>query len=147
VSGARTFLSQQGIRAGQTFQQSINGVPAAGSYFQAQTEQGVVEGLVAYFAYGGHTYQLLSYAPSGRFATYDPVARQIIGSFRPLTDPALLNVQPPRLAIVRVTRATTLAAFNQRYPSTVPLATLALINELAGPDAAIPAGAMVKQVK
>ncbi|HEU4629133.1 MAG TPA: M48 family metalloprotease [Gemmatimonadaceae bacterium] len=146
VSAARAFLSQQGIQAGQTFQQPINGVPAAGSYFQAQTEQGVVEGLAAFFTYDGHTYRLLSYAPAGRFAAYDPVARQIIGSFRPLTDPQLLNIQPPRVAIVRITEPMTLAAFDRRYPSTVPLDELALINELSGPDATLEAGTMVKRV-
>ena len=146
VTAARGFLSQQGIQAGQTFQEPINGIPAAGSYFRAQTQQGVIEGLVAYFTYERRTYQLLSYAPSGRFAAYDPVARQIVGSFRPLTDPQLLNVQPPRLSLVRVTEPMSLTAFNERHPSTIPLGELALINELSGPEARVEAGTTMKRV-
>jgi predicted Zn-dependent protease len=146
VTAARGFLSQQGVEAGRTFQESINGIPAAGSYFRAQSQQGVVEGLVAYFTHERRTYQLLSYAPSGRFATYDATARQIVGSFRQLTDPQLLNIQPPRISIVRVDRATTLDAFNQRFPSTIPLGELALINELSGPEASLAAGTLVKRV-
>ena len=147
VTAARGFLSQQGVQAGQTFQQSINGVPAAGSYFQAQTQQGIIEGLVAYFSHGGNTYQVLSYAPSGRFASYDAIARQIVGSFRPLTDPQLLNVQPARISIVRVDQPMSLETFNQRYPSSIPLGELALINELPGPEGRLEAGQMVKRVQ
>lgn len=146
TTAARGFLSQQGIQAGRTFQERINGVPAAGSYFQAQTQQGVLEGLVAYFTHGGRTYELLSYAPSGRFGGYDAAVRQMVGSFRPLTDPALLNVRPPRVDVVRLDRAQSLAAFNARSPSTIPIGELALINGVADPNATLPAGTMVKRV-
>jgi len=44
VAAARAFLSQQGVRAGATFQEPVNGIPAAGSYFEAATQQGVVQG-------------------------------------------------------------------------------------------------------
>ncbi len=146
TTAARGFLSQQGIQAGRTFQEQINGVPAAGSYFQAQTQQGVLEGLVAYFTHGGRTYELLSYAPAGRYAGYDTAVRRMIGSFRPLTDPALLNVQPPRVDVVRLDRAQSLAAFNARSPSTISITELALINGITDPNATLPAGTMVKRV-
>lgn len=146
TTAARGFLSQQGIQAGRTFQEQINGVPAAGSYFQAQTQQGTVEGLVAYFTHAGRTYELLSYAPAGRFASYDAAVRAMIGSFRPLTDPALLNVRPPRVDVVRLDRAQSLAAFNARSPSTIPISELALINGVVDPNATLAAGTYVKRV-
>ena len=146
TTAARGFLSQQGVQAGRTFQEQINGVPAAGSYFQAQTQQGVLEGLVAYFTHGGRTYELLSYAPAGRYANYDAAVRAMIGSFRPLTDPALLNVRAPRVDVVRLDRAQSLAAFNARSPSTISITELALINGVTDPNATLPAGTMVKRV-
>ena len=146
AAATRAFLGQQGIQAGQTFQQNINGIPAAGSYFQAQTQQGVVQGLVAFFTYGNNTYQLLGYSPQQRFAGNEAAIRSVIGSFRPVTDQSLLNVQPARVSVVRVDQATTLAAFNQRYPSTVPIAELALINGVSDANATIPAGTYVKRV-
>ena len=146
TTAARGFLSQQGVQAGRTFQEQINGVPAAGSYFQAQTQQGVLEGLVAYFTHAGRTYELLSYAPAGRYAAYDGAVRQMIGSFRPLTDPALLNVRAPRVDVVRLDRAQSLAAFNARSPSTIPIDELALINGVTDPSATLPAGTTVKRV-
>ena len=146
ATATRSFLGQQGIQAGQTFQQNINGIPAAGSYFQAQTQQGVIQGLVAFFSYGNNTYQILGYAPQQRFGAYDATIRNVIGSFRSVSDPALINVQPAKVAVVRVDQATTLAQFNQRYPSTIPIAELAVINGVADANATIPAGSYVKRV-
>ena len=146
ASAARAFLSQQGIQAGQAFQQNINGVPAAGSYFRAQTEQGVLEGIVAYFTHGSNTFQVLTYTPAGRLERYDRLFQQVLGSFRPLTDPALLNAQPARMDVVRVDRTQTLEQFAQRTNSAVPAAELALINQLPGPGATVEAGTMLKTV-
>ncbi len=146
VTAARAFLSQQGIEPGQTFQESINGVPAAGSYFRAQTQQGVIEGIAAYFTHASNTYQLLTYTPGGRLQRYDPLFRQVVGSFRPLTDPQLLNVQPSRLDVVRSDRRQTLAEFARRTSSAVPAEELALINGLSGPEATVESGQSVKTV-
>jgi predicted Zn-dependent protease len=146
VTAARAFLSQQGVRAGATFQEPVNGIPAAGSYFEAQTQQGVVQGLVAFFSYGGATYQVISYAPAGRFEQYDAAFRRALGSFAPMTDPRILSVQPPRVDIVRAEQPTTLTALSARYRTAVPVEELALINQLPGADAQIAAGDLVKLV-
>jgi predicted Zn-dependent protease len=146
ASAARAFLSQQGIRAGQTFQESINGVPAAGSYFEAQTEQGVIQGIVAFFTYGGRTFQLMTYTPGGKLQQYDALFRRSVASFAPLTDQRLLNVQPSRIDVVQVPQAMTLAQFNAQNPSSIPITELALINALPSETAQIPAGALVKRV-
>ncbi len=147
AGAARAFLSQQGIQAGQAFQQSINGVPAAGSYFRAQTEQGVLEGIVAFFTHGSNTFQLLTYTPAGRLARYDRLFQQVVSSFRPLTDAALLNVQPARIDVVRVDRTGTLAQFAERTGSAVSADELALINQLPGAGATVEAGTMLKTVR
>ena len=47
---AQQFLSQQGVQAGQSSTSSINGLPAASSYFQAQTEQGPIQGIVSFIS-------------------------------------------------------------------------------------------------
>lgn len=145
-NAARQFLSQQGLQAGQTTRENINGIPAIASYFQAQTEQGVVRGLVIFMSYNGQTYQAIAYSPAERFANYERVFRQALGSFEPLNDPRALAVQPNRINIVRLPQAMTLAQFNQRYPSTIPIEDLALINQVEGGQTMIPAGALVKQV-
>ncbi|MDQ3697923.1 MAG: M48 family metalloprotease [Gemmatimonadota bacterium] len=146
ANAARQFLGQQGIQPGRATRETINGVPAVASYFQAQTEQGVLAGLVVFFAHGGRTYQVLGYAPGQQFSAYDPLLRQSLGSFGPLTDPRTLAIQPNQMDIIRLEQGMTLAQFNQRYPSPIPLPELALINQVSGEGAMLPAGTLAKRV-
>jgi len=145
-AAARAFLSQRGIQPGQASQQTVNGVPAVASTFQAQTEQGVIQGLAAFFTYNGATYQVIGYAPAQRFGAYESAFRQSLGSFAPVTDSRVLNVQPKKLNVVSLPQQMTLAEFAQRNPSTIPLAELAIVNQVEDPNKALPAGTPVKQV-
>lgn len=143
---AQQFLSQQGVQAGDASTASVNGNPAATSYFQAQTQQGVVQGIVAFISYGGQTFGILAYTGQGRLQQYDGTFRQSIGSFSQLRNQAALDVKPNRIQVVRLPREMTLQQFDQQYPSNVPIEELAVINQLEGPDSVIPAGRMVKRV-
>ncbi|HEU4647640.1 MAG TPA: M48 family metalloprotease [Gemmatimonadales bacterium] len=143
---ANQFLSQQGIQAGRHSTESINGNPAATSYFQAQTDQGQIEGLVSFISYRGTTFGVMGYTPAGKLGNYDQVFRQTVSSFREVNDPALLNVQPARVELVRVDQPMSLQAFNQKYPSTIPLAELAVINGLDSPNADLRPGRSYKRV-
>jgi predicted Zn-dependent protease len=146
ATAARTFLSQQGIQTVQTSRETVQGNPAVVGLFQAQTEQGVVEGIATWIDYGGRTYQLLGYAPGGRLRAHIGTLREAIGSFRSLDDPQILAVQPSRLDVVRIDRAMTLEEFNRRYPSGIDIDELAIINQVDGPATRLPAGALVKRV-
>jgi predicted Zn-dependent protease len=143
---AQQFLSQEGVQAGQVSSQSINGNPATTSYFQAQTQQGVIEGIVSFISYGGQTFGLMGYTPQGGLRQYDRTFQESISSFGPLRNQAALSVKPARLEVVKVPREMTLEEFNRQYPSTIPIEELAIINELEGPAATIPAGRPVKRV-
>ena len=145
-TAARQFLSQEGLQPGQPFTARVNGVPAVASYFAAATQQGTIRGLVSFFGYGGRTYQVLGYAPEGRFSQHDPTFRQVLGSFAPLTDPALLGVQPDRMQIVRLTAPATIAELASRYPSSVTPEYLAILNQVPGPGSTLAAGSMAKVV-
>lgn len=140
------FLGQEGITAGQSRSLSIGGNPAAQAPFTAQTQEGqTLSGLVTFLSYGGSTYQLLGITAAS-YATYDRAFQAFAGSFRRLTDQAALNVKPNRIQVTRVSRAMTLAEFNQQNPSTIPIEDLALINGLADGNARLVAGASVKRV-
>jgi predicted Zn-dependent protease len=145
-AAARTFLSQQGIQPGQASQQTVNGVPAVASTFQAQTQQGVIQGLAAFFTYNGATYQVIGYSPAQRYGAYDAVFRQSLGSFAPVTDQRVLNVQPNKVTVVTLPQQMSLAEFAQRYPSTIPVAELAIVNQVEDPNKPLPAGTVLKQV-
>jgi predicted Zn-dependent protease len=140
------FLGQQGIQAGRASQTTINGNPAALAPFTAQTQEGKqLSGLVAFVSFGGNTYQLLGLT-SAAGATYDRSFQSFVGSFRRLTDPVALGAKPNRVQVTRVPRGTTLAGFNQQYPSVIPIDELALINGLDDGDAPLAAGMLVKRI-
>jgi predicted Zn-dependent protease len=143
---AQQFLGQEGVKSVKTSSDPINGLPAVSSYFEAQTEQGAVQGIVSFIQYGNLTYQLLGYTPAGKLQAYDEAFRRTIGSFSELTDPARLNVEPRKVELVKVDRDMTVAEFNVRYPSTIPVERVAVVNGLAGPSERIPAGTTVKRI-
>jgi predicted Zn-dependent protease len=139
------FLAQEGVQAGQTSNASINGLPAATARFSANTQQGQVQGRVGFIQLAGRTYSLFGYAGAEQAAGYDETFRQWMGSFRSLTDANRLNVQPARVRIVKVPSAMTLAEFNRRYPSSIPIERLALLNGVAA-DGRLEAGSLAKRV-
>jgi predicted Zn-dependent protease len=143
---AQQFLSQQGVQAGEASTSDINGLPAASSYFQAQTQEGTIQGLVSFISYGGKTFGLLGYTPAGKLSTYDRVFQGTIRSFSELRDRSKLDVEPAHIELVKVPRQMTLEEFNRQYPSSAPIVELAIINELEGPSSVIPAGRTIKRV-
>ena len=143
---ASKFLSQEGMRAGDGSTRSINGNQAATSYFQAQTQQGVLEGIVSFISYGGRTFALLGYTAQGNLRNYDSEFQRAINSFDRLRNSAALEVKPAKVELVRLPREMTLTQFNQQYPSTIPIEQLAIINELEGPESVIPRGRTLKRV-
>jgi predicted Zn-dependent protease len=143
---AQQFLSQQGMQAGNTSTASVNGLPAASGYFEAQTDQGAVRGLVTFLSYNGNTYGILGYTPADKLTQYDQAFRQATGSFGPLRNQAALSVQPAKVELMKLQREMTLEQFNQQYPSSIPIAELAIINELESPSTVIPQGRTIKRV-
>jgi predicted Zn-dependent protease len=141
------FMAQQGLTPGQSGNTTINGNPAAVGSFTAQQEDGSkLAGRVAYLSYGGTTYQLMGIGTAAGWSANDRLVQQFIGSFRRVTDPAILNVKPNRIDVVKVSRATTLADFNRQNPSVITIEELALINGLKDGNSALAAGTSVKRV-
>jgi predicted Zn-dependent protease len=146
TAALQQFLGQQGIQAGRVSSSAINGLPAASGYFQAQTESGTLAGLVSYISYGGNTYQLLTYTAPTQLDAYNATFQQVISSFAPLTDPAMLNVKPKKVEVVKLPSRMTLAQFNSRYPSSIPVEEVAIINGVET-GTTLAAGTEVKRVR
>jgi predicted Zn-dependent protease len=143
---AQRFFQQEGMRAGKVERGQLNGLDASVGDFATQLEDGTqVNGAAGFVAYGGLTYALIGFAAAqkgdirGRF-------REVLRTFKPLTDPAMLNVQPAKVGVVRVPRDMTVKQFQSQFPSTVSVETLALINGVDGPDGVLRAGAYAKRV-
>ncbi|MQA91627.1 MAG: M48 family metalloprotease [Gemmatimonas sp.] len=145
-AAARSALNQPGIQVGQTSREPVNGLPAVLATFRAQTQQGTVDGVMAFIAYDGRVYQMMGYGPAGSFASEARSVQESLVTFRELTDPDALDTQPNRIAIVRTTETMTLAEFDDRFPSVIPIEELAVINQVEGPSILLPAGSLVKRV-
>lgn len=140
------FLGQQGIQSSGATNTTINGLPAATAQFAVQTQQATLGGYVTFVQLDGTTYRLLAYTDQSKLGSYDRAFRGALGSFQRLTDPVALNAKPNRLRLVQVRSATTLAQFQQQYPSVIPIEQLALINGVDAATGTFPSGAWVKRV-
>jgi predicted Zn-dependent protease len=143
---AQQFLSQQGVQAGQTSTSNINGLPAASSYFQAQTEQGPIQGIVSFISYGGTTFGLMGYTPAGKLSSYDQLFQSTIRSFDQLRDRSKLEVSAAKVELVKLNQQMTLEEFNSRYPSSISVGELAIINDVEDPASTLQAGRTIKRV-
>jgi predicted Zn-dependent protease len=142
---ARAFLSAEGMQAGTLTRGNVNGLTASQAPFAATTQSGAVRGIAVFVEYGGGVYRLLGYGPESAWASYQGVAQRALYSFGQVSDPAILNVQPQHLDILVLDRRTTIADLAQQRPSPVPVATLALINQV-DENTALEPGRLVKWV-
>ena len=123
---AREFFSQQGVRPAGAERDTINGMPAVSGVFEAVSGQTLIAGRASFVEHDGKVYRLLGYTPQARWRSYAGLFDQVIGSFRRLTDRRYLDVEPKRIDIVDLDRATPVASLASR--STVSADVLALIN-------------------
>jgi predicted Zn-dependent protease len=137
AAAARAFLSQTGV---------TGGTPTGGVIpFSAVTEDGELRGQVRFVEHASRVVQILALAPAARWPAHTATTERTLRSFAVLTEPAVLAVQPWRIAIVTTNAATTIEEMARRRPAPVPVATLALINQLE-PGARIAAGTRLKWV-
>lgn len=139
------FFQQEGVKPGKAEAGTVGGLPATASYFEAQTQQGAVAGIVSFVSHGGVTFQIVGYTPAQGLAGYDAAFKKTINTFADLTDPAALNVQPARVELVKVPRTMTLEEFNRQFPSSIPLEQLAIVNGVPR-NGTLQAGTTVKRI-
>jgi len=145
-SAARSaFLGGSGVeRVGQS-DAPVGGLPAASAEFRARTDEATFRGEVVFIRHGGLTFRLLGYAPEGIWAERRGVVTASIRSFHPITDRAILDVQPRRMEIVEVPRDMTFQEFLRDFPSTIPEETVGTINQL-DPGDRVARGTRLKRV-
>jgi predicted Zn-dependent protease len=145
VGAANDFFALDGVRRGQVVRETINGHPATIGSFQAQTDQGALEGIAAFVEYGGRIYRIMGYTVSGRLGSYRQTFLASIRSFEELTDRAALAVEPMRIELYRLERQASIAGLARRKASPVSLEKLAVLNGVAE-DATLAAGTIIKWV-
>ena len=115
--------------------------------FRVLQEGGEIRVVAAFIPYRGNLYQLAGIAPAAVFDTHRSLLLDTLVSFRELTDPRHLNVQPDHLRIYRVQRGGRLADVAARFPnSRIELADLERLNRISR-DTLLAAGTRVKVVE
>ncbi len=145
AEAARAFLSQEGVRTGRTSRERIDGHPATLATFRAQTDQGMLEGIVAFLDYEARTYRIMGYAVEGGLREYERAFLSSIRSFAELTDVAALSVEPMRIELYTVERPSSIAEIAARKSTPASEAELAVINGVDVREP-IPAGTTIKWV-
>lgn len=139
------LLADLGSAGSNRSRAPINGLNAARADFVARTEEGTLTGAAAFVRHGDRLYGLLGYGSQAGWARHADVIRATLLSFGPVRDSAVLNRRPDRIGLVRVPDEMTLEGFHERYPSAVPIGTIATINHME-PSDRIPAGTLMKRV-
>jgi predicted Zn-dependent protease len=129
-AAARALAARPEIQLTGLRRTRVNGLEAALADLRAVSNQRSFVGRVLFVAHGGRTFRLLGYASPARFPAYAREIEESLASFAPLRDPEALSVQPRRVSLVELDRALRLEEFERLHPSTVPLETVALINQV-----------------
>lgn len=144
-SSVQAFLDQDGITPVDQYGYSSNGMDG----YQARAsaiaqDSSKLNLLLTALAYGGNTYQFLSYASEVQFDNFKERFYAIPAGFSELTNRAILNIQPVRLKLITTQRT---AAFSDFLPSKLPMdiqpEEVAIVNQVELSEQ-IPKGTILK---
>jgi predicted Zn-dependent protease len=117
-SAAAKFLKQPGLRVIQRTPMRSNGLPAMLIIADGEMEKGQVVRLMVYFIeYRGSVYHFLGYSAPQAFSMFQKVFLQSMQGFGELQDSRIVNREPVRLAVERVSRQ---ARFQDVIPKNLP---------------------------
>jgi predicted Zn-dependent protease len=144
-AAANAFFDQQGIERLSARSRRVNGLPAVQGTFRVTTEQGTLDGQVLFIKHSDLVFRFMGFTTTSRMGTYAVTFEQSLESFAPMNEEHWINLEPKRVEIVRVPNEMTAERFFERFPSTVSLETVRLVN---GWDQGhvIPAGTLVKRI-
>ena len=144
-SALSTFLRQEDVRGSDSRQTSVNGRTAWEASFTADSEQGSLRGAVLFVEHGGAVFSLMGYAAAAQWSSHQSSVLGTIESFRPVSDPDILEVEPARIEIVRIQSRMTLQEFIDRFPSTVSDEQIAVLNRRTLGES-VASGTLLKRV-
>lgn len=144
-AGAQEFAQQQGLQVLDSGSTQSNGLTAHYVAADAQTQQGQVLRLIAYFIeHNNNVYRIIGYTARDDFRQFEDSFLRTMRGFAPLTDPQILNARPFRMEIVSAPRT---APFSSFVPSELPRGLtaeeLAIMNQVEL-NGQIPAGFLLK---
>ena len=135
------FFGQQGIERGPSRGRNIYSFRV----YDSQTGEGRAEGLIGYLSHDGRLYQLMGYTGLETWRGYANAMHESLKSFAKVTHRRYLDVSPATIDVVKLPQSMNLTEFVRRYPSTIEVEQLALINGV-NEDTVMDPGRLVKRV-
>lgn len=143
-AAAQFFQNNQGLQRGQNWSNQNFYYFRTDPQMVAQGGQDLA-GLVGFVEHKGTVFQIAGLTVRQRWNNNQRAVESSLSSFARLTDPRYLNVKAPKIDVVKLPQAMTLGEFAQRYPSSVDLQELAIINGVDS-NTRLQAGTSVKRV-
>jgi predicted Zn-dependent protease len=141
---AQQFVSKNNVQVTGSTDTQINGLPASVIVGRVATEEAQIGIWNAFIEYEGKVYSVLGYAPAQAFESMRRTFETVAAGFSPLRDPAVANVQPARLKIVRAERSAPFASFiPTSLPPSMTAEQLAILNQV-NLNQTVPAGRPIK---
>jgi predicted Zn-dependent protease len=144
-SALSAFLRQDQLRGRDSRRTSVNGSTAWEASFNADSAEGPLRGAVLFVEHGGAVFRLLGFASATQWSSHESTVLSSIESFRCVSDPEVLGIEPSRIEVVRIPSRMTLRQFIEEYPSTVDAEQIAMINRRTL-DESIAGGTLLKRV-
>jgi predicted Zn-dependent protease len=144
---ARRLAEAPEVEAIESREKRIDGNPALQAVYRlADRDEGLMA-LVGLISFGQKVYQITGFTSGSDFPAMRGAFESAVTSFRELTEPELLNVEPNRIQLAKARQGETLRqlAAKAQNPG-VSLQELARLNRL-GPDTPLPVDFPVKLVK
>ncbi len=142
---AEAFFDQQGIERLGARSRTVNGLRAVQGTFRIELQQGTLDGQILFVKHGDLVFRFMGYTTTSRMGTYAVTFERSLETFAPMNEERWINLEPRRLEIVQVPDEMTAERFFQRFPSTVNLETVRLINGWEQGHV-LPAGSPAKRV-
>ena len=142
---AQRFFAQQGVQTTGLWNAQPQQVESVAAGFSTSNAQNPLRGAAAFVESNGHVFELIGLSRPNDWSRFDQEVAQAIRSFRRVTDPNVLQVKPMTVQVVKLPQEMTLEEFARRYPSSVSVQELALVNNV-DPGTRFQAGQEVKQV-
>jgi predicted Zn-dependent protease len=139
------FFAEEGITQGKTWEKKVHGLPASWSRFEFKDEDSDLRGTVAFVEHADSIFQVMALSETAGWDDLKETLEETIASFSKLDDPKALQARPYKVHVVRLKEDMTVESFAKRYPSDVPLATVALINHVE-PGGTLKKGQIAKRV-
>ena len=142
---AREFYGQEAVTVRNSWRDDDPDIPLQATRVFAASS-GQIYGAAGFVPMGGGVLRAMAITKAPVWSRYEETLERTLRSVGKLKDRRLQDVEPMKIDLVTLKQDMTLEEFQRRYPSTVDLKRLGLINH-AAPDTVLKAGTRAKRVR